>query len=236
MTAAVAPRDARAGAGRLLLGGYLVASVLNVVGQLADAGWLTTVTKPVLMPLLAAWVVAVGSRTRLLRLVLVGIGLSWLGDLALMGDGDGWFLAGLGGFALAQVVYVVAFLPLARAGVLRERPAVLAPYALAWVGLVVLLQPRIEEMFLPVAVYGLLLVGMAALAVGVHRWVAVGAVLFVISDAAIALDSLAGLELPASGAIVMGTYTAAQGLIATGCVRREREPADAPPRRRADAR
>lgn len=203
---------------------YAGLSAANVAGQLADLGWLTTTTKPLLMPVLAAWLVTTAPRSRLTRLATLALGFSWLGDLALMGDGETWFLLGIGGFALAQVTYVVAFLPLARAGILRRRPAVVAPYVAVWLGLMVFLAGRVGELFPVVAVYGALLIAMAALALGVNAVAAVGAALFVISDGVIALTNLADLTVPASGAVVMSTYTAAQGLIAWGVHHRAQSP------------
>lgn len=203
---------------------YVGLSAANVAGQLADLGWLATATKPLLMPVLAAWLVTTGPRSRLTRLATLALGFSWLGDLALMGDGESWFLLGIGGFALAQLTYVVAFLPLARAGLLRERPAVVAPYVAVWLGLMLFLAGRVGELFPVVAVYGALLIAMAALAVGVNAFAAAGAALFVVSDGVIAMTNLAELTVPASGAVVMSTYTAAQGLIAWGVYRRAQSP------------
>lgn len=200
-----------------LMWAYLAVSLANVAGHLGDLDWLTAATKPLLMPLLAGWLVTTAPRTRLTRLATLALGLSWLGDLALMGDGETWFLLGMGGFALAQIAYVIAFLPAARSGVLLERPSRLVPYALVWLAMMPFLASRVGGLFVPVAVYGLLLLAMAALALGVHRLTAIGAGLFVVSDAVLALTGLAELSLPASGAIVMASYTAAQGLIAAGC-------------------
>jgi uncharacterized membrane protein YhhN len=214
-----------------LLWVYVAVSVANVVGQVADLGWLTTASKPLLMPVLLAWLVTTAPRTRLTRLTALALGLSWLGDLALMGSGETWFLLGIGGFALAQITYVVAFLPLARSGLLRERPAVVAPYVAVWLGLMVFLAGRVGELFPVVAVYGALLIAMAVVALGVNRFVAVGAVLFVISDGVIALTNLADLAVPAAGAVVMSTYTAAQGLIAWGVRRRAEADVDGISRR-----
>ena len=196
--------------------GYVALSVANVVGHLVDAPLLVTVTKPLLMPVLAVWLWRSTSHPRVVRLVTIGLGWSWLGDLALMGDGEAWFLAGIGAFAVAQVLYTVAFWPAARDGLPRRRPVVLLPYLAVWVAMMPFLATRVDDLFVPVAIYGLLLVAMAALAVGVHRLTAIGAALFVVSDALIALTALAGLTVPASGALVMATYTAAQGLIALG--------------------
>ncbi|MFA9429980.1 lysoplasmalogenase [Egicoccus sp. AB-alg2] len=209
-----------------VLWAYVALSIANVVGHLGDAAWLTTASKPLLMPVLAAWLWTSTPPSRLRRLTFVALACSWLGDLALMGAGDGWFLAGIGGFALAQMVYVAAFWPLARTGPPRRRPAVLLPYAVVWMALMPYLATRVDELFVPVAVYGLLLVTMAALALGVHRLTAIGAVLFVVSDGLIALTALADLTLPASGALVMATYTAAQALIAAGVRDRSRAAED----------
>jgi hypothetical protein len=58
---------------------------------------------------------------------------------------------------------------------------------------------------------------MAVLATGLNRATAIGAGLFVLSDALIAANSLTGaLQLPAHGFWVMLTYLAAQGLLAHG--------------------
>ena len=43
-----------------------------------------------------------------------------------------------------------------------------------------------------------------------------GGLLFLLSDALIALDRFGGVELPAHEAWVMSTYTAAQALLAAG--------------------
>jgi hypothetical protein len=72
------------------------------------------------------------------------------------------------------------------------------------------------------------IVTMAVLATGLNRTVATGAALFVVSDALIALDAVAGLvRLPAHDFWVMLTYLAAQLLIAVGVASAIRAPATA---------
>ena len=80
---------------------------------------------------------------------------------------------------------------------------------------------------IPVLLYSIVLVGMGVAAVDlIGRFpqpfaarVAVGAVLFIISDATLALDAFANLDLGVwEGLIVMGTYAVAQFLIVTGFV------------------
>ena len=79
--------------------------------------------------------------------------------------------------------------------------------------------PGAGALLVPVVGYGLLLATMAVLATGVSPMVASGAVLFVVSDALIALGAFTGLSV--SGFAIMSTYIAAQVLIAVGVRLRE---------------
>lgn len=208
--------------GRLAWWAFLGVSAVHLAGQLAGATPVQQATKPLLMPLLAAWFLAASPATRTRTVVTVALVWSWLGDLGLMGSGDAWFLAGLGAFLVAQVTYAVAFWPWRRDSALH-RPVLLAPYVVVLVGLLVVLWPDLGDLRAPVTVYAIAIVTMAVLATGMGRLVAIGAVLFVVSDALIAVGSLAELgRLPRHGFWVMVTYLAAQGAIAVGVQRRLR--------------
>jgi uncharacterized membrane protein YhhN len=195
---------------------FITVAMLHLAGQLFGKDALHLVTKPLLMPALLAWFLTATPRSRFRTLVAVGLAWSWLGDLGLMPSGEAWFLAGLGAFLIAQVTYGVAFWP-SRADSVLARPLLALPYLAVLVGLMVLLWDHLGDLRRPVTVYAVVIVAMAVLATGVNRPVAVGAALFVVSDALIALDSVAGLvRLPAHGYWVMLTYLAAQLLIAVG--------------------
>jgi len=196
--------------------GFIAVAMLHLVGQLVGQDALHLVTKPLLMPALLAWFLTVTPSGRFRTLVAIGLAWSWLGDLGLMPSGEAWFLAGLGAFLIAQLTYSVAFWPY-RADSVLTRPVFALPYLAALVGLLVVLWGHLGDLRLPVTVYAVVIVAMAVLATGVNRTVALGAVLFVVSDALIALDSVADLvQLPAHGFWVMLTYLAAQLLIAMG--------------------
>ncbi|TVP67268.1 MAG: lysoplasmalogenase [Nitriliruptor sp.] len=196
--------------------GFIAVAILHLVGQLVGQDALHLVTKPLLMPALLAWFLTVTPSGRFRTLVAIGLVWSWLGDLGLMPSGEAWFLAGLGAFLIAQLTYSVAFWPY-RADSVLTRPVFALPYLAVLVGLLVVLWGHLGDLRLPVTVYAVVIVAMAVLATGVNRTVALGAVLFVVSDALIALDSVADLvQLPAHGFWVMLTYLAAQLLIAMG--------------------
>lgn len=195
---------------------FLAISAIHLVGQLMGSGFVQTATKPLLMPALLGWAVTAMPPGRFRVLLLIALVWSWLGDLGLMPDGETWFLLGLGAFLVAQLTYATAFWPF-RTQSLLARPVTALPYGVVLVGLLVVLWGDLGDLRIPVIVYATVIVSMAVLATGLNRATAIGAGLFVVSDALIALHSLTGtLRLPAHGFWVMLTYLAAQALLAQG--------------------
>lgn len=127
------------------------------------------------------------------RWILVGLGLSWIGDAALLGRSDRAFLLGLGAFLLGHLAYVVAFLSI---DLDPTTPAIL--FGLTWLAIVSQvarwLNPHVTgHMRTPVAAYVTVISAMVVLAgpAGVGRGsllIPVGAVAFAVSDIAVARD------------------------------------------------
>ncbi len=172
-------------------------------------------TKPALMPLLAATEAPDAD-----PLIVAGLFLSWLGDVALLADGEGAFTAGLVSFLAAHLSYVAA-LTKRRAGGIRKAPGLAILYGLAWLGLNLLLWPRSGRLRWPVLMYGTALVAMALAALDTGDFQATaGGAAFLASDSMLALDTFGVARLPAGDGLVMLTYAAAQALIAHGARRR----------------
>ncbi|MFJ1751386.1 lysoplasmalogenase [Kitasatospora sp. NPDC088134] len=215
MTPARDPRTAR-----VLLLAFAAVSAAHL---LAIAVHLTPVqyaTKPLLMPLLAAWVWALarpGTPRLLIPALLFGAG----GDILLEIGGTAAFLAGMGSFAAGHVCYVTMF---AKLGALADRRRLLpvaAGYAVAWAVLIVLLWPDLDAgMRVPVAVYSLLLASTAVTAARTNLWAGLGGALFLFSDTLIATDIAGWKHLPAHGFLIMLTYLAGQYLLTTGTLER----------------
>lgn len=129
--------------------------------------------------------------------LLVGLGLSWIGDVWLLGSGHRAFLGGLVSFLLAHLAFMGALL----GGVPMGWPPIwtlaLAPLSL---GLLRHLWPGLGGLRGPVLLYSSVLVGMALTAARAHavlgtpasRWGLAGALLFVASDAILASDRFRG--------------------------------------------
>jgi len=199
---------------------YLVLSVVHVAVLVAGFDEAARATKLLLMPALALAVVLTARPLRgaaPVRLLLVAIGFSWGGDALLNIPGDLGFVVGLASFLLAHITYVVLFLRLPARGC--RLPAWTIAYAAWYVAFLALLQPHLGGLLVPVALYGLVLGVMAAIAGGLGGVIAVGGALFVLSDSVLALGRfLPGYEFAPHDLVVMATYLGAQGLIAWGVV------------------
>ncbi len=177
-------------------------------------GPLRLLVKGMLMATLLGWVlVALGPRAP--RWLVAGLAFAVLGDVLL----DVRFEAGMVGFLLMQISYIVGFLRLGAWTGLRARWPIGVGYLIVGVGANIALGPHLGSLAIPVLVYSTAILSMAALASGVASRVGLGGVLFVISDALIGVDK-AGAGFPGRGLIVILTYLAAQYLIATGWARR----------------
>ena len=144
-------------------------------------------------------------------LLALALALGSVGD-ALLDISSAYFVYGLVAFLLGHVVYTICFM---RTGRLR-------PGGLAAVGLVIYsavfvvwLWPSLGAMRVPVLIYIAAITAMAATSFRVGGWVAVGAVLFLISDSLLAANRFK-MEIPLRDWLVWLTYYGGQVAIALG--------------------
>jgi len=165
--------------------------------------------------------------TLLTKSVLGALIFSWIGDILLM-----WpqlFVYGLGSFLMAHVCYIIGF------RIAQNSPARLEhvnfvksfffnlPIYLAAALVFYLINPGLGAMKIPVIAYIIVIVGMVTTARDRFKkcnaasfWqVFIGAILFFISDGAIAISRFFQ-DFPESGILIMGTYAIAQLLIVMG--------------------
>lgn len=209
---------------------YMITLVVNLSTVATDRPDAAFVSKILLMPLLALWLVMFCKHlqqpiTKPLRFVLIGLAFAWLGDIALSFTGDLWFGLGLLNFLVMQVLYILAYRSIPGPGMLRAWPLAWIPFALLWLGVNVVLFGKTGVMFIPVLVYSFMLVLMAAQALDLvlrvdrrYGWITfLGAMLFVVSDALIAFTAFEVFETSRAVSIaIMATYAVAQAMIVVG--------------------
>lgn len=204
---------------------YGVVAVVHLLSIVLELSALATATKVLLMPLLAAYLVSISPQpfSRLVRVALGALAFSLVGDILLdvagRADSDAWFLAGVGAFFAAQVLYIVAFTPLVRSGDAGRPPFWALVYVLYGALLTGWLAPALGGLLLPVAVYAVAISTMGIVAAGVNRYTALGALLFVLSDSMIAVGRFSDvwtLEVGSQRILIMTTYLLAQVLLVVG--------------------
>lgn len=191
-----------------------VVTGVHLIALVADADALADWTQVLLMPALAlvllvlprddrgpAWLWALGA--------LAG---SWVGDsLPRVVPEDAQFLSMVGGFAVAQVLWIVAFTRVERGRSPFAWTLLLVVVAIALLAVTV---PAAGMLAPAIVVYGLLLLAVAYLASS-HGWVGgLGGAFFVLSDGLIALGAFRPemVDWPQRDLVVMATYVAAQAL------------------------
>lgn len=176
------------------------------------------VLAPILLVLLSRAVPA--PRGHLFGWTGVALGFCFLGDFlpALVAD-DLAFWVMIGAFLIAQICFIVAFWPEREGSFLKRRPAWLTIYAAALITLTALVGPRAGSLLTPILLYGLILTVMAVLASGLGVRGAVGGVLFLVSDALIAIKTF-DVRVPAEGFLIMVTYASALGLLVSAVANR----------------
>lgn len=192
---------------RPLLLAFLAAAAVDLIGLLAGAPLAHLLAKPLLMPLLAGYVVA----RRGPRLLVAALLFGWGGDTLLMPGHDLAFLLGMGSFAVGHLCYLRLF------GRARGSVTTGIGYAVVLTGFLVLIWSDLPaDLRIPLTGYSLLLTAMAWRAGTLGRCTALGGALFLLSDALIATGIADWPQLPAPDFWVMATYIAAQFLLATG--------------------
>ena len=206
---------------------FLVALLADGVFIYMQDESLRVFSKPLLMLLLIGMLLNCTPHftTRIKTLLLTALGASWIGDLLLLRAGEGYFIAGIAAFLLAQVAYGIAFLHLRQQKGIRFRPLMLVPVATYYVCLITLLFEHLGALRLPVLVYGAVISFMLAMALQLVRLrnrrsaglLFGGALLFVASDSLLALTKFYWKETTNPQALlIMGTYGLAQLFLSLG--------------------
>lgn len=190
------------------------------------------------MPLLALFLVSKVKSNN--KLILSALFFSWLGDVFLMFPRSEYseqmqkllFICGLASFLIAHVFYIFTFLneinSVKKASLIVENPYLTLPFLVFLFFLLYFLFPYLNDMKLPVVVYGSIINLMALMALNRKNLVTatsfylvfIGALLFMISDSTIAINVFYKAQ-PWHRVFIMSTYIIAQGLIVYGWVQNQ---------------
>ena len=153
---------------------------------------------------------------RYFNCTLVGLCFCLLGDVLLLKDS--FFVFGLAAFLVGHVFFLISFICLH--GFSRYYSPLLW-FGAVGVGYYSFLQPRLEALAVPVLAYFVAIIVMCWQGVALserepsraNTYIGIGVVLFLISDATIALDKFV-VPFAASSALILTTYWLAIALLA----------------------
>jgi len=209
---------------------YLLVAALQLIAILFSWEDGRSVTKPLLMPLLALAVYATATHSKERSIVLIAIFFSFLGDSFLLFDylNPLYFIFGLVSFLLTHILYIVYFLAVkpVQPSLLKQYPWIILLVLAYGFGLVCFLFPKLGDLTIPVIVYATVICSMLLCSFHIYRSVNAnagrlfigGALLFVLSDSLLAINKF-NASFPYASFLIMLTYCAAQYFIARGFVK-----------------
>lgn len=204
---------------------FIIIGLIHLISILFSLEILVMISKPLLMPTLLLYFIGSTPNTPLHKFINAALICTFLGDTLLMFEDSSslFFVFGLVSFLLAQIIYIIINLNA------LDQPSQLK---LQWqdaifvvIGLFIfsLIKENLGSLYLPVVVYTVVICLMAMSAR--KRWkkvdqenfwlVFIGAMLFMLSDALIAINKFNG-SFPFSRFSIMITYLAAQLMIIEG--------------------
>lgn len=206
---------------------YLLVSFANIFFEYMQYFEGTAITKALLMPSLLFFLWMHVAEKPIL--ILLALFFSWLGDLFLLKSSVSLrFMFGLGAFLVAHIFYITFFVKEIKSS---HHPLYRPHFWLIfifWIVMMAILMPNTGNFSVPVALYAGVILMMLYFAIARKNvvlydsfiWVAVGAILFVLSDSMIAIHKFV-IELPLARILIMATYLLGQGAIITGIIKKQ---------------
>jgi uncharacterized membrane protein YhhN len=206
---------------------FVIASAGDIVSIMAELP-LRYYCKPIIVLALLAYYITKTESTN--RTFILALFFCWLGDVLLMFDGNMFFMLGLSAFLIGHVFYIFTFRQLQESvGVdllPTQKVRYVFPIVFAATGLVVVLYPTLGALRIPVIVYAgviMLMAIHALLRIGRTNqasfiWVFMGAIMFMISDSALAINKF-HTAFAGAGTVIMLTYVSAQFMIVKGVLK-----------------
>ncbi len=206
---------------------FLAVAIIHLTGMFIDSRTVEMITKPLLVGSLLFYflIETKGQRPNIRLWMVLAMAFCILGDTLLMfnrGD-EFFFVSGLAAFLTGHIFYIFAFRIIQKKNQVGFHPLRSLVVLAYMVVILWLLLPAANELKVPVVFYATVISMMLIFAVqltkiGKFGWIiAIGALLFVISDSAIAINKFY-TPIPKNRWIVMFTYIVAQYFIVRGVV------------------
>jgi len=197
---------------------FFIAAIADIYAIVSGNEAIETYAKPMLLTLLAVVYLAASNKPNFWY--VLGMFFCFVGDVLLMFKGANFFMYGLAAFLLGHIVYIkitVSFLP---KDLTVKMITSAFPFVFFFGILMYLIYPNLNEMLIPVVVYGVTISTFGSVAFLNYRgdkstenlWLFIGAIIFILSDSLIAMNKFYEPN-EMYGVTIMITYILAQFLI-----------------------
>ena len=196
---------------------FAAMSVIHLGLNAAEVSPWDSITKCLIMPLLAAWVFTEDGP----RLIVAALLISTVGDFFM--EFDDLFTFGMAAFAIAHICFIRFFVSRGALGQLRKKPWIVLMYAAAAIALVAYIWSGLDAGIRPaIPVYAALLAGTASTSLATDRRAGLGGALFLVSDGIIALGEAGKWQPEPSSVWIMLFYILGLFFLSAGILNRER--------------
>lgn len=197
---------------------FVIVSVLDIIGIIFKIPVLIYIFKPlILFSLIFLYVFSLPKR---LKWYVMALELCFFGDILLMFKGELFFMAGLISFLLAHFLFIkIVINRIGTTSVLRIITSII-PFLIVFSLLIFTLKDNLNEMLLPVIIYGLTISTFGVVSLIDFQntrsrkslFMLIGAIVFMISDSILAINKF-DFSTHLFEVLIMVTYIFAQYLI-----------------------
>lgn len=195
---------------------FAVVTVVHLVLNVAGASPWDSITKVMIIPLLAAWVIAEGGP----KILVIALIACTFGDLFVIWEST--FTIGMAAFAIGHMCFIRFFISRGALEQLRKKPWIVILYAAAAIALVSYIWSGLEADVKPlIPVYAALLAGTASTSLACDNRAGLGGALFLVSDGIIALGKGGKWQPEPAQFWIMALYVLGLLFLSTGILSKE---------------
>ena len=197
---------------------FFTISILDVIGIISKVDWIRYLFKPlIILSLIALYCYSVAKVNKWYIIALI---FSFMGDVLLLNKFN-YFLFGIGSFLITQVLFIKIIAGQLEKSALKLKIIAVLPFSVFYMALMYILRGKLEEFFLPVAIYGITISVFGTVSLLNYliskksitsKYLLYGAIIFIASDSMIALNKFYEPHIFYPAAIII-TYIMAQYLI-----------------------
>lgn len=140
---------------KLVLGLFVFAVILDIVGIITGNQLMRFIFKPMIMLLLMMYYSVIVEPEN--RLYLAVLFFSFLGDVFLLFDSKINFILGLASFLIAHVLLIKIVVGVLKKSTMNQKIRAITPFAVIFFGLVFLLKDNLGELLIPVIIYAFII-------------------------------------------------------------------------------